>query len=148
MSNKHAWPLNILLLSQHTRIETTWQTFCLHFQIHFRLWKYIFFTPPAVNIAVHEIDIQRIRYYSRDGVRIVWSLWRHQKSIVTSSVECKPSEWDTGSMCEDHGIYHHLWICVRNGIIYVCTLVTNCFCTRVLYRCLFPDSQLGKWTPN
>ena len=32
---------------------------------------------------------------------IVWSLWRHQQLIVTSSGERKPNEWDTGTMCKD-----------------------------------------------
>ena len=64
-----------------------------------------------MDIAVNKIDIQRARYhYSRDVAIIVWSLWRHQQSIVMSSAECKPDEWDTGSMCEDPRFYRHLWI--------------------------------------
>ena len=33
--------------------------------------------------------------------KIAWSFWRHQQSIVTSSAERKPSEWDTGTVCEN-----------------------------------------------
>ena len=52
-----------------------------------------------------------VRYhYSRDHVTIVWSLWRHQQSIVTSSTERKPSEWDMRTMCKDRHFYRHLWI--------------------------------------
>ena len=59
-------------------------------------------TPPAVNIAVNKIDIWLVRYqYSRDRVTMVWSLWRHQQSIVTSSAERKASEWNMGTMCKD-----------------------------------------------
>ena len=55
-------------------------------------------------------DIERATYhYSRDHVTIVWSLWRRHQSIVISSAECKPSNWDTGSMCEDY-FYRNLWI--------------------------------------
>ena len=70
-------------------------------------WQYIkheliFLTRPAVNIAVNKIDIWPVRYYlSRVRVTIVWSLWRHRQSIVTSSAERKASEWDTGIVCED-----------------------------------------------
>ena len=44
----------------------------------------------------------RVRYHlSRVRVTIVWSLWRHRQSIVTSSAERKASEGDTRMMCED-----------------------------------------------
>ena len=44
----------------------------------------------AVNITVNKIDIQRVRYhFSRDRVTMVWSLWHHQQSVVTSSAERK-----------------------------------------------------------
>ena len=53
----------------------------------------------------NKIDISRVRYpYSRDRVTIVWPLWRHQQSIVTSSAEQKPSEWDTATMCKDRRV--------------------------------------------
>ena len=69
-------------------------------------------TQPAVNIAVNKIDIQRVKYhYLRDCVTIVWSLWHHQQSIMMSTAEQKPSEWDTGTMCKDHHFHHYLWIC-------------------------------------
>ena len=33
-----------------------------------------------------KIDIQRVKYrFSRDRITIVWYLWRHQQSLVTSS---------------------------------------------------------------
>ena len=68
-------------------------------------------TRPVVNIAVNKIDILRVRYhFSRDRVTIVWSLWRHQQSIVTTSAERKSSEWDTGTMCKDRRFSRHLWI--------------------------------------
>ena len=63
---------------------------------------WLFLTRPAVNIAVNKIDISRVRYHlSCVRVTIVWSLWRHRRSFVTSSAECNASEWDTGIMCED-----------------------------------------------
>ena len=46
----------------------------------------------------------------------------HQQSIVTSSAERRPSEWNTGTMCKDRRFYRHLWIRyirVRNKIMYV-----------------------------
>ena len=54
--------------------------------------------------------IKSICNFSRDRVTIVWSLWRHQQSIVTSSAKRKPSKWDTEAMCEDHRFYRRLWI--------------------------------------
>ena len=63
-----------------------------------------------------KIDIWQPKYhYARDRVRIAWSLWHHQQSILTSSTECKPSEWDMGSF-EDHrfiSIYgiRYIYIC-------------------------------------
>ena len=72
--------------------------------------KYIL-TRPVVNIAVNKIDIWRVRYhFSRDRVTIVWSLWRHQQSIVTLSAEPKPKEWDTEMMCEYRHFHCHLVI--------------------------------------
>ena len=62
---------------------------------------------PVVNITVNNIDIRY--HYSRDRVTIVWSLWRHQQSILASS-ECKPNEWDTDFMRKDCVFYRHLWI--------------------------------------
>ena len=62
-------------------------------------YPFKFLTLPAVNIAVNKNDIYRVRYYfSRAHVIIFWSLWYHQQSIVTLSAECKPSEWDTGTI--------------------------------------------------
>ena len=53
----------------------------------------------------------RNRYHdSRDRITIAPLLWRHQKSIVVSSAERRPSEWDTGTMCKDRRFYRHLWI--------------------------------------
>ena len=60
---------------------------------------------------------------------MVWSLWRHWQSIVTSSAECKPSEWVTVSTCEDHRffvIYGFVMSCKKYNN--VCTLVTNGSC--------------------
>ena len=50
-------------------------------------------TRPAVNIVINKNDISR--------VTIVWSMWRHQQSIVTSSAERKPSKWDTVTIFEE-----------------------------------------------
>ena len=99
-------------------------------------------TRPAVNITVNKIDIYRVRYhYSRDRITIVGSSWRHQQSIVTSSAERKPSEWDTGMMCEAHRFYSHLWILsrVRNKIMYILSWRTVSALTRVLFWYLFPS---------
>ena len=55
-------------------------------------------TRPVVNIAVNKIDTLRVRYhYSHDQVTIASLLWRHQQSIMTSSAERRPSEWDKGA---------------------------------------------------
>ena len=41
-----------------------------------------------MNITVNKIDIYRVRYrFSRDGVTIISSSWRHEQSIVTWSAE-------------------------------------------------------------
>ena len=67
---------------------------------------------PTVNTDMNTIDISWVRYHiSRAFITIVWSLWHHQQSIVMSSAECKPSEWDMGTMSEDRHICRHLWIC-------------------------------------
>ena len=108
-------------------------------QLNMSYGKIDFLTRPAVNIAVKKIDIKRVRYhYSRDRITIVWSLWRHQQSIVTSSTERKPSEWDTGKMCKADRFYSHLWIryvvmslCVRNKIIYVLSWRTRTRNTKI-----------------
>ena len=57
-----------------------------------------------------------IKHFSHARVTIVWSLRHHQQSIVTSSSERKPSEWDTGSIFEDcrfNGIYRLLMSCKK-----------------------------------
>ena len=43
--------------------------------------------------------------------RVIHLSW-HQQSIVTSSVEGKPSEWNTKSMCEDR--YSHRNLLIRH----------------------------------
>ena len=58
---------------------------------------------------------------------MVWSLWRHQQVIVTSTAEHKRSEWDTGLMSEDRRFYRHWWICYAH--VYAIT--------QVLFWCLF-----------
>ena len=57
---------------------------------------------------------------------MVWSLWRHQQVIVTSTAEHKRSEWDTGLMSEDRRFYRHWWICYAH--VYAIT--------QVLFWCL------------
>ena len=80
-------------------------------QHHYELQEPDFLIRPAVNITVNKFDIQRFRYHCSCGrVTIVWSLWRHQQSIVTSSAERKQSEWETGMMHKDRRFYRHLWI--------------------------------------
>ena len=87
-------------------------------------------------IAVNKIHIWWVRYhYSCDVVTIVWSLWCHQQSIVMSSAECKPSDWDTGSMCEDYHFNRHSWI------LYVCMYSCD-----ELFMCS-PKSYLGVYFP-
>ena len=84
-----------------------------------------------MNIAVNKIDIERVRYHlSRVRVTIVWSLWRHRRSIVTSSAERNASEWDTGIMCE-YPCFSVIYGFVMSSEKYnnVCTLETNCLCT-------------------
>ena len=99
--------------------------------------KYLFLTRPVVNIAVNKIVMSRVRYHnSRDRIAIVRSLWRHRQSIVTSLAECKPSEWDTASMCEDGRFYRHLYICC---IMYVFSWQTVYVLTPVLFWCLFSE---------
>ena len=68
----------------------------------------------------------------------MWSLCHHQQSIVTSSAEHKPSEWDMdrsvrivvfiGSLCR-----------VINEIMYELWWRTVYAPTRVLFWCLFPS---------
>ena len=46
---------------------------------------------------MNKIDSKRVKYdFPRASVTIVWSLWRHQQSILMSSVEGKPKSetWD------------------------------------------------------
>ena len=53
----------------------------------------------------------------------------HQQLIVTSLLECKPSDQDTGSICKNPGFYHHLCICyILQEIDNICSLVMNCSC--------------------
>ena len=88
-----------------------------------------------MNIAVTKI----VRYhYSRDRITIVWSLWRHQQSIVTSSTERKPSEWDTGTMSFMDSLCR-----VRNKIMYVLSWRTVSVHTRVLFWYFFPSLLLN-----
>ena len=103
-----------------------------------QIWSYL--TRPTVNISVNKIDIWRVRYhYSRDRATIVWSLWRHQLSIVTSSAERKPSEWDTGTMRKSRFLSSFMdSLCrVRNNIIHVLSWRTVSALTQVLFWYLF-----------
>ena len=102
---------------------------------------------------MNKIDIQRVGYhYSWDRIKIV-SLWRRQQSIVTSSAERRPSEWDTGTMCKDHFfviIYGYV-NCIRNKIMYVISSRTVSTFTQVLFLCLFPSllrNSGNKWKNN
>ena len=60
--------------------------------------------PPWIKSTSNELGIIFTWH-----IKIVWLLWRHLQSIVTSSAERKPSEWSTGSTCEIHVLYRHLW---------------------------------------
>ena len=62
---------------------------------------------PAVNIAVNEKSISNDLDIT---IHVIASLWRHQQSLVTSSAERKPSEWNMGTMWKDRHFYRHLWI--------------------------------------
>ena len=105
--------------------------------------KHVLLTRPAMNITLNKIDIWQVRYhYSRDRTRIVSLLWRHQQSIVTSSAERRPSEWDTGTMCEDRRFLSSFMysLChVRNKLMYVLSWWTVSVLTRVIFLCLFPS---------
>ena len=61
-------------------------------------------------------------------------MWRHQQSIMTSSAEGIPSEWDTGTMS-----FMQSFCRVRNKMIYVLSWRTVSALTRVLFLCLFPS---------
>ena len=50
---------------------------------------------PLVKSISNEYHLSRVR------ITMVWWLWCHRQSIVTSPAECKVSEWDMGMMCED-----------------------------------------------
>ena len=72
---------------------------------------------------------------------MVWSLWRHRRSIVTSSAECKAGEWDTGMMCEDRCfsvIFGFVMSC-KNKIMYVLLWRTVHALTRVLFWSFCPS---------
>ena len=88
-----------------------------------------------MNIAVNIVDKKQISfYYSRDRVKIICSLWRHQQSIVMSSAERKTNDCDTGTMCKDRRIsvtYGFLMSCkIWNN---ASNLTTNCFCAHSSY---------------
>ena len=49
------------------------------------------------------------------------SLWRHRQSVVTLSADRKPSEWDTGSMCEFFSSFVVIYQSVTWQTVYVLT---------------------------
>ena len=59
--------------------------------------------------------------------------------MIVSSAERKPREWYTVTMYKDRRFYRHLWIRVRNEIMYVLSWLTVSALTRVLFLCLFPS---------
>ena len=100
-----------------------------------------FLTRPAVNIAMNPYLTSQISL-SRARVTIVWTLWRHQQSSVTSSAKRMPSEWNTG-WCVEIVVLPLLMdsLChVRNTIMYVLSWRTVYVSTRVLYWCVFLSS--------
>ena len=90
---------------------------------------------------IKTIRIDWIFHFLRARVTVVWSLWRHQQSIVTSSAERKTSKWDsdgggwvTGWVRQDLRFHRHYMdsLCrIRNKIMY--TLVTNSSPYIILY---------------
>ena len=81
----------------------------------------------------------RVRYHlSRVRVTIVWSLWRHRQSIVTSSAERTAIEWDTGIILILASFIDSLCR-VRNKTMCVLSWQTVSALTRVLFWCLFPS---------
>ena len=108
------------------------------------VWEWVILTRPAVNIAVNKIDILRVRYhYSRYCVTIVWPLWRHQQSIVTSSAQRKPGErrrhGDDVSLSSFLSSFMDSLCRVRNKTMYVLSRRTISAHTRVLFWNLFPS---------
>ena len=68
-------------------------------------------------------------------------MWRHQQSIMTSSAERKPSDWDTGTACKDRHFLSSFMdsLCrVRNKIMYVLSWRTVSALTRDLFGVYFP----------
>ena len=104
-----------------------------------------FLTRPVANIAVNKIDIKGVKYhFSRARVTIIWSLWRHQQSIATSSAERnRPTE--TRGRCVKIVVVIVIYGFVMSYKKYnnVCTLVTVYALPRVLFWCLFP--RLLRW---
>ena len=95
-----------------------------------------------MNVAVNKINCVTIDCVTIDCVTIVWSLWCHRQSIVTSSAERKPSEWNTETMCEDRLLIVIYWffLCrVRNRIKYVFSRWNVYVLTLLSLWCLFPS---------
>ena len=72
--------------------------------------------------------IKSIYKFSRDRVTIVWPLWRHQQSIVTSSAVRKQVKWDTETIWEQPRLCP-----VRNKNMYVFSWWTVYALARVLF---------------
>ena len=108
--------LKLLHLNKIHIFQCMGKIFCVEFQrvplkFHTKYLAHTFLTWPAVNIAVNKIDIWRVRYhFSHDRVTIVWLLWCHQHSIVTSSAEYRMTKWAMGTVGEDRCLYSCLWI--------------------------------------
>ena len=101
---------------------------------------------PSIKSISNELDIAVHEFASKR-----WSLWRHEQLAVTSSAERKPSEWDTGSMCEDRVFFSSImdFPCrVRNETVYILSWQSVYAFIRVLFGVYFPRSlvaaQLGK----
>ena len=96
-------------------------------------WNFLskgFLTWTAMNITVNKIDIWQVIYhYSYDHITIVWSLWRHPQSVMMSSAECKPSEWDTGDVWRSSFLlsFRDTLCRVRNKIMYALSSVIWCY---------------------
>ena len=87
-----------------------------------------------------------------DRITIVWSLWCNQQSIVMSSAELKPREWDTETLCEDHRFSSFMdsVCCLWNKIMYGLSWGTVYVLTQVSFGCSFPflPSNLGNKHQN
>ena len=96
------------------------------------------------------VKMDFLRYhYSRNRATIIWSLWRHQQSIGTSSAERTPSERYTGTMCKDRlFIVIYGFVTPRKKWNNVCILVTNSFCADSSVILVWISKTSLSWAPK